>query len=364
MVSLSNFPWQRSTGVVELFSANRAIDLFAGAGGLSLGLKMAGWDVEIALEYSPDFIKTHRVNMPEVRHICDDIRDVDFDQFNGIGLVAGGPPCQPFSVSGKQLGNGDIRDMVPEFVRAVRESRPKFFLMENVSGLASKRFLPYLGAKLEELASLGYDVHWKVLDSADFGVPQKRLRLFVIGTPCGVPFQFPDPTHGPNGAKPYVTVRDCLLDCPEDDPNKAKVVYAKNPILRRSPYAGMLLNGKGRPLELDAPSLTIPASAGGNRTHILDPNGVLKKYHTHLMAGGKPRTGIVKDCRRITTRESARIQSFPDWFEFVGRKSQQYCQIGNAVPPLLAKAVGAALLQSLEIATKPTKRKAKAKARG
>lgn len=325
--------------------SNKAIDLFAGAGGLSLGLKMAGWDVQVALEIDADAVNTHRTNMPEVRHLCDDIRDVDFAEFEGLGLIAGGPPCQPFSVSGKQLGMHDVRDMVPHFVRAVKEAKPKAFLLENVHGLTTTKFQPYLLEKVGELERLGYDVHWKVLNAADYGVPQNRLRLFVIGVPRGTPFVFPEPTHGPQSGSdaPHVSVRTALASVPEDTPNNARVVYAKNPILRKSPYAGMLLNGKGRPLNMDGPSHTIPASAGGNRTHILDPIGTLKDYHRCLVEGGAPRTGEAFGCRRLTIRESARLQTFPDWFQFTGHRSRQYCQIGNAVPPLLAMAVGAAL---------------------
>ena len=324
----------------------RTVELFAGAGGLSLGLNMAGWDVAVAIELSPGFMNTHRANLPDSEHLCADVRAIDFRQFCPVGLIAGGPPCQPFSVSGKQLGNADERDMVPEFVRAVDEARPEFFLMENVAGLTSPRFLPYLTDKIRSLESLGYDVFWQVLDAADYGVPQRRLRLFVVGVPRGCKFAFPEPTHGPQGEKPFVTVRQCLKDCPPDEPNLAKVVYAKNPILRRSPYAGMLLNGKGRPLNLNAPSKTIPATAGGNRTHVLDPSGILRKYHAHLVEGGRSRRGTVEGCRRLTLRESARLQTFPDWFTFTGRKSHQYCQVGNAVPPLLAAAVGKAVLRA------------------
>ncbi|WP_026349880.1 DNA cytosine methyltransferase [Bordetella sp. FB-8] len=334
---------------MENMPATKAIDLFAGAGGLSLGLKMAGWDVQVALEIDADAINTHRANMPEVRHLCDDVRDVDFAEFKNLGLVAGGPPCQPFSVSGKQLGMKDLRDMVPQFVRAVKEAKPTAFLMENVHGLTTAKFRPYLESKIRELRKLGYDVHWKVLNAADYGVPQNRLRLFIIGVPKGIPFAFPEPTHGPHseGQVPYATVRNAIQGAPVDTPNNAKVVYCKNPILRKSPHAGMLLNGKGRPLNLDGPSHTIPASAGGNRTHILDPNGELTAYHQHLVAGGSPRVGEAKGCRRLTVRESARIQTFPDWFEFSGQRSRQYSQVGNAVPPMLAKVVGNALRLAL-----------------
>ncbi|MEP7043728.1 MAG: DNA cytosine methyltransferase [Dokdonella sp.] len=334
-----------------------AIDLFSGAGGLSLGLTLAGWSVLDAFELDPTALATHAANLKLTRHHCDDVRRVDFRPFRGrITLVAGGPPCQPFSVSGKQLGLDDVRDMVPHYVRAVDEIRPTAFLMENVSGLASPRFHGYLEETVERLECLGYDVSWQVLNSADYGVPQKRLRLFIVGVPKGTSFHFPKPTHGSGRKKPYVTVGDALADCPEDEPNRAKVVYAKNPVLRKSSHSGMLLNGKGRPLDVDAPSLTIPASAGGNRTHVLDPKGILKKYHAQLMKGGAPRSGVIADCRRLTVRESARLQSFPDSFDFQGRRNQKYGQIGNAVPPTFARAVGESILKAISgqgVAKKP-----------
>jgi len=329
--------------------SNRAIDLFSGAGGLSLGLKMAGWDVRIAVEYLPTAVETHRKNMPEVVHLCNDIRDIKFQEYSGtVDLVAGGPPCQPFSVSGKQLGKLDVRDMVPEFVRVVEEIRPKAFLMENVQGLTSSRFMPYLEERIDDLKSLGYEVYWQVLNAADYGVPQNRKRLFVIGVPPKTKFEFPKPTHGPKGKHRYCTVADALLNCTVSDSNRAKVVYAKNPVLRRSAFAGMLLNGKGRPLNMNAPSHTIPATAGGNRTHILDPDGILVAYHSELLSGGAARQGEVDGCTRLTVSQSARLQTFPDWFEFAGRKNQQYAQIGNAVPPQLAAVVGKALKSALE----------------
>lgn len=309
---------------------------------------MVGLDVKVAVEYETSALETHRRNMPDVIHICDDIREIDFYPYkDAFDLVAGGPPCQPFSISRKQLGTHDHRDMVPEFIRAVREIKPKAFLMENVNGLASPRFRLYFQEKLETLKILGYDVHWRVLNATDYGVPQNRLRLFIVGVPKGSPFVFPEPTHGPHGIDKYRTVREALAQCPEDEPNRAKIVFAKNPILRRSPYAGMLLNGKGRPLNMNAPSHTIPATAGGNRTHILDPTGVIRQYHAHLLAGGRPKSGQALGCTRLTVRQSARLQSFPDWFEFVGRRNQQYTQIGNAVPPEFAAVMGKALKRTL-----------------
>lgn len=327
-----------------------AIDLFSGAGGLSSGLKDSGWQVAAAIEYDETAMATHRLNFPDVEHIRADVRTIDFKKFSGIDLVAGGPPCQPFSVSGKRLGSCDVRDMVPEFVRAVEEARPKFFLMENVAGLAAIRFNTYLEAQVRSLYELGYTVFSKVLNAADYGVAQRRQRLFLVGIrkdqDCGN-FMFPKPTHGPDCDIKHVTAREVLKDTPVDVANNAKVVFCKNPVLRASPYAGMMFNGKGRPINLDGLSHTIPASAGGNRTHIFDPLGVIKDYHASLMAGKRPRIGQLEEVRRLTVRESARVQSFPDDFQFCGRQSARYSQVGNAVPPKLATAVTGALLHLL-----------------
>jgi DNA (cytosine-5)-methyltransferase 1 len=324
-----------------------AIDIFAGAGGLSIGLHMSGWNVEAAIEWDRDAASTYQRNFPGTHVICSDIRDVDLKQFQNIDLLAGGPPCQPFSVAGNQQAAEDSRDMLPQFVRVVKEVRPRAFLLENVKGLVSAQNLPYAQKIFQELISLGYSVHWKVLNSASYGVPQQRERVVCVGLPHGMLFKFPQPTHGPGTALPYVTVRQALLNVPVDEPNRAIISYAKKPILRPSPWAGLLINGQGRPLNMDAPSLTIPATAGGNRTHILDPDRILYEYHRYLMAGGKPRSGLVEGVRRLTVRESARLQSFPDEFAFTGNRSKQYMQIGNAVPPLLSQAISSAIYSAL-----------------
>lgn len=322
------------------------VDVFAGAGGLSLGLKLAGWQTLIASEYDRAACETYRRNFSGVRVIEGDVRDIDWENLRGkVDLVAGGPPCQPFSVAGNQMAHEDKRDMLPEFVRAIREIRPQLLLMENVAGLTTTRNLPYFETRLDELRELGYDLHFKVLNAADYGVPQERLRVIVMGGLDGRP-QFPRASYGTK-TRPYVAARSALADVPEDEPNRAIITYAKNPIIRPSPWAGMLVNGGGRPINLAEPSQTIPASAGGNRTHIVDVGGVLLDYHSHLLSGGRPRNGIVPTVRRLTLRESARLQSFPDSFTFSGERSSQYRQVGNAVPPLLGKAIGKALIRSL-----------------
>ena len=170
-------------------------------------------------------------------------------------------------------------------------------------------------------------------------MPQERMRLLVVGT-RGAGFKFPNATFGPGKKFKYLSAHEAIEGAPEDEPNKAIVTYAKKPVLRPSPFAGMLVNGGGRPIDLESPSQTIPAYAGGNRTHIVDRKKILVQYHSHLIDGGKPRSGLVEGVRRLTVRESARLQTFPDKFTFTGTRSAQYAQVGNAVPPKLAKSVG------------------------
>lgn len=324
-----------------------AIDLFAGAGGLSLGLSQAGWKIEAAVEFDSYAAATHARNMPQTPVYSCDVREIDFREFRGVDLVVGGPPCQPFSVAGKQQAQEDPRDMIPQFIRAIIEAEPIGFLMENVPGLVTARHRSYFNHILERLSSLGYSLAYAVLDAADYGVPQHRKRIIITGLRDKA-FVFPGASHGPGRKFPFATVRKALANTPPDEPNSSKVVYAKNPIVRPSPWAGMLVNGSGRPLDLDAPSNTIPASAGGNRTPIFDPEGVLIEYHTHLRAGGAPRSGEVQGVRRLTVRECARLQTFPDSFVFEGPRSSQYRQVGNAVPVLLGKVLGHSLAQQIQ----------------
>ncbi|MCA0353023.1 MAG: DNA cytosine methyltransferase [Chloroflexi bacterium] len=322
----------------------QAIDLFAGAGGLSLGLTRAGWDVVAACEIDQSAAQTHHLNFPSTK-LFGDVREIDFRAFKNIDLLAGGPPCQPFSVAGKQLAGSDGRDMIPEFIRAITEAQPKAFLLENVPGLIAAKNADYSQKIINQLNDLGYDLSIKKVNAADYGVAQKRERILFIGFKKKLDFQFPAPTHGISAPNPYINSSTVLIDVPDCEPNKAIVTYAKNPVLRPSPWAGMLVNGQGRPINPNTPSQTIPATAGGNRTHILDPHGILLAYHQHLIQGGKPYVGKVEGVRRLNIRESARIQSFPDSFEFLGSKSSQYAQIGNAVPPILAQVISAAIKQ-------------------
>lgn len=314
-----------------------AIDLFAGAGGLSLGLEAAGIESVFAVEIMDDAVATYRGAFPGVEVHHGDISKVNFSRFAGVDVVAGGPPCQPFSVGGLRKGRDDARDFLPEFVRAVLEVRPRAFIMENVPGLIS--FGPYLRAVLSPLFDLYAISDPQVLNAADYGVPQSRRRLVVVGSRDGAGFRLPP--GNPNTRMPAGLV---LASKPRGEPNPSKIVFAKRPDLRPNPYHGHLFNGGGRAIELDKPSPTILAAAGGNKTHFLDLENRIPAYHEHLRRGGSPLTGELAGARRITVEESAALQSFPGGVAFAGRRSSQYTQIGNAVPPRLAQAVAEELM--------------------
>lgn len=322
-------------------SSLSALDLFCGAGGLSLGLHQAGVDTVAAVEINGDACATFRQAFPATELIQSDIRKVDFRQWQGVDLVAGGPPCQPFSTGGLQRGREDARDFLPEFVRAVLEVRPRNFIMENVPGLAA--FDCYLSESLSPLLTAYRISGPYIINAADYGVPQSRRRMIIVGCRERRDFRFPDPNTAriPAGA--------VLTEKPSGDPNPSKIIYCKRPDLRPNPYHGQMFNGGGRPIDLSVPAPTILASAGGNKTHFLDCGGHVPSYHRHLRAGGTPRAGELPEARRLTVGESAALQTFPPTFKLVGSRSSQYKQLGNAVPPKLAEMLGYALNEHISV---------------
>lgn len=309
-----------------------AIDLFSGAGGLSLGLEAAGIESVCAVEIMKDAAATYAAVFPHATVHNGDIAEVDFRAYRGVDIVAGGPPCQPFSIGGLRRGKEDQRDFLPEFVRAVLEVRPRVFIMENVPGLAS--FTPYLQSVFAPLFEEYRVAEPQVVNAADYGVPQSRRRLVIVGSRDGVEFKAP-----PGNPRAHVPAGLVLKAAPQGEPNPSKIVFAKNPDLRPNPYHGHLFNGGGRAIQLDKPSPTILAGAGGNKTHFLDLEDRIPAYHAHLARGGGASSGELPGARRITVAESAALQSFPLGMAFAGRRSSQYTQVGNAVPPKLAQAI-------------------------
>jgi DNA (cytosine-5)-methyltransferase 1 len=317
-----------------------AIDLFAGAGGLSMGMEAAGIRSVGAVEIMPEAVATYRATFPDAEVCNVDIQTVDFRRWTGVDIVAGGPPCQPFSSGGLRRGREDVRDFLPEFVRAVLELNPRAFIMENVPGLIS--FGPYLRSVLAPLYERYSVSEPQVLNAADYGVPQSRRRLVIVGNREGPVFRLPPPRSENRMPSGLVLSRE-----PKGEPNPSKIVFAKRPDLRPNPYQGHLFNGGGRGIELDKPSPTILAAAGGNKTHFLDLDNRIPAYHRHLRLGGAPYVGELEGARRLTVSESAALQSFPSDVVFSGSRSAQYKQIGNAVPPRLAQAISEELLDQI-----------------
>jgi len=385
----------------------RSVELFSGAGGLALGLSRAGFKHLAVVErdrYACDTIRANQERGAEFVHEWP-LHQTDVRQFNydflpqDIELLAGGPPCQPFSLGGKHAGHKDERNMFPEVVRATRELTPQAFLLENVRGLTRQTFAAYFEYIILELSypeitrqteeawrdhltrlrdyhkhgrkdGLRYDVHFKVLNAADYGVPQRRERVFIIGfrSDLNVEWRFPSPScsqdalfwsqwicgdywerHGVLPAtrpepparavervrqlrsslfgpllKPWRTVRDAICDLPAPQVDQDVTTIANHRLqLGARPYPGHT----GSPL--DEPAKTLKAGdhgVPGGENMLLLPSG---------------------EVRYFTVRESARLQTFPDDFEFRGSWTECMRQIGNAVPVELAHTIASALRATL-----------------
>ena len=341
----------------------KSISLFAGAGGMDVGFSRAGFKIIWANEIVKDACDTYRLNN-ESKIECGDIRNFikDLNQHKNIDVVFGGPPCQGFSVAGKMDPNDERSKLIFTFMDVVEKVKPKAFVLENVKALAVlEKWEPVRKRLFEKAESLGYNfIDLVVVSATDFGVPQKRERMFFIGIRGATKIN-----KSVDGFKTFLNkyrkiaspIREIFheLGPAGTEKNKmvckAKITLAREPILRRSAYAGMIFNGAGRPIDADGYSNTLPASMGGNRTPIVDENQIfngkkswIEIYHNSLLSGKKYQNEIPpKYLRRITVEEAARIQTFPKDYKFVGKQNAIYSQIGNAVPCELAYAVGQAL---------------------
>lgn len=333
----------------------RAASLFCGAGGLDVGFARAGFDIVYAVDNDADSCETYRQGIGA--HA--DLKDVS--ELTGLpphDVLIGGPPCQGFSVAGNMDPDDPRSGMIWEFARLVGLSRPAVFVMENVKALAAvSRWKPVRDSLEAKFGGLGYSVAVHVLNAKDFGVPQSRERAFFVGVRGGMPMPPPRPTgsFSPT-ARAVLSAFPPPGAPPNSAPCRAKITPAKKPIMRKSPFAGMLFNGQGRPIDLDSTVNTLPASMGGNRTPIVDERALRKGAkqwivgHHARLASEKcpPVTKAPSFLRRITVAEAAAIQGFPPGFEFCGSQSSQYRQIGNAVPPPLAHAVAESVAAWLE----------------
>lgn len=333
------------------------VSLYTGAGGLDIGFSLAGFNPIWANDIDKFAIQSYRELFPNHTATVGNLLDQKLPKTKDIQLVIGGPPCQGFSVAGNMDPKDPRSKHVWNFMGVVDELSPRGFVMENVKALAvNSRWENLMKGLRKEAKKMGYATKLYILNASDYGVPQARERMFLIGLKEN---SFHDPISVSKG-KP-ITLKSTLKELAEygtpgnDSICTAKITPAKNPVLRKSPFAGMLFNGQGRPLNLNMPALTLPASMGGNRTPIIDQdnlrnenkNSWIIEYHRHLLQGGKPFDRVSDVLRRITVEEAAAIQTFPVKMKFHGTQTTRYRQIGNAVPPLLAYHVAMAVRKSL-----------------
>lgn len=342
----------------------QAIDLFSGAGGMSTGARLSGVDIRYAVEMDAYAASTFRLNHPGTTLFNADIRTIRSRHFAGLDrnqplAIFGGPPCQGYSTSNQKNRDVDNENnwLFREYLRLVREVRPDWVVFENVKGLLETENGYFLNAVLKGFKKAGYTVNHFVLNSAAFGVPQKRNRLFIVGSLNGIELEAPNPT-----VKKHITVAQAFSDLPElengDMPDEkeysdtARARYAKS-------LRGRLRKCSSNLVTRNAPQIIERYShipQGGNWEDI--PKRLMGNYadvsrcHTgiyHRLSENKPSVVIGnfrknmlvhpwKD-RGLSVREAARLQSFPDDFKFSGSIGFQQQQVGNAVPPILARAV-------------------------
>lgn len=304
------------------------VEICAGAGGQALGLAMAGF-VHVALvEYEQEYCNVLKANRPEWNVICADVHKYDGHPYEGVDLLAGGVPCPPFSVAGKQLGKDDERDLFPEAIRLIREIRPRAVMLENVRGFLDSGFEEYRDHIFTEIKKLGYVTHIKLLNASDYGVPQLRPRVVIVGIRKDQAGAFEYPQEHPRESP---TVGETLCDL-------------------------MSQNGwKGAKKWAEGADRIAPTLVGGSKKHggpDLGPTRA-KNAWAELGVDGK---GIANEAPeqdfdgmpRLTSRMMARIQGFPDTWTFGSKKTIACRMIGNAFPPPVAQAVGIEIRRCLE----------------
>ncbi len=361
------------------------IDLFAGVGGMSLGFEQAGFDVAAAVEIDPIHCAAHEFNFPQCATICRSVTEISGDEIRsraGIGdrdvaVVFGGAPCQGFSLIGKRSLDDPRNQLVQEFLRLVAEIRPKAFVFENVPGLLAGSHRRFLDELVEQAESTGYRVTLpvQILSAQDFGVPQKRRRVFVIGvrdSVLGIPYPVPGTRRAP-------TVWDAISDLPdaddfaellEGDQTRAELGPAS---AYSAPLRGIACDLKdfGYPRRFEERFLTASMRTLHEEKSVrrfretepgqTEPISRFKRLRwdglsVTLRAGTASDRGAFTSARPIhpehprviTVREAARLHSYPDWFRFHATKWHGFRQIGNSVPPHLARAVGHAVRAALE----------------
>ncbi|NMB48186.1 DNA cytosine methyltransferase [Candidatus Kuenenbacteria bacterium] len=305
------------------------LELCAGGGGQFLGLEAAGFDCVGAVEIEEEYCRTLNFNRPGLNVINYDLKHFNAKGFYGVDLVAGGVPCPPFSIAGKQLGQDDDRDLFPYALKIVKQADPKAVLLENVPGLSSAKFETYRKSIQLKLAQMGYWSDWKILNASDFGVPQLRPRFILVAIKSELKniFEWPRPISK------KLTVGEALFD-----------------LMAEKGWAGVH-NWSKKANDVG------PTLVGGSKKHggpDLGPTRSRQQWKNLGVDGmgiadSAPELKFPKDGHpRLTVRMTARIQGFPDSWYFPGRKTSSYRQIGNAFPPAVAKAVSLQILNAIQ----------------
>lgn len=355
----------------------KVLDLFCGAGGLSLGFKMANFDIVGGIDFDQEALDTHKLNFKDGFHFCGDISELDdefvLENFDGkVDVIIGGPPCQGFSVANmqqKDIECDDRNKLFYEFIRFVKLLKPKAFVMENVPQILTKDKGHVKEVMMDVMDDLGYNVNVKVLVASDYGVPQRRRRAFFVGL-CKELNQTFDFDYIEK--KPIVTVADAISDLYGFD-NKFKSLTVDDELdlevnaiseyqkLMRKDSDGKIHNHNIRYPKDIVQKRMEHVPEGGNWKDVPDELWDTVRNNRHSSAYRRLNTEDVsvtidtghmnyfhpKYNRVPTVRESARIQSFPDDFVFTGGQGAQFRQVGNAVPPLLSKAIANTLQKYL-----------------
>lgn len=305
----------------------RSMELCAGAGGQALGLEQAGFEHEALIEIERSYCETLRFNRPDWNVLNHDLANFDAKSHQNIDLLAGGLPCPPFSVAGKQLGPNDERNLFPDALRLVDECRPRAIMIENVRGFLDAVFEDYRLHLKGQLKKLGYTMDWRLLNASEFGVPQLRPRVIIIALRRDIADGFTWPAATPHNPR---TVGETLFD-----------------LMNTHGWHGAMA-WKDRANEI------APTIVGGSKKHggpDLGPTRARKAWATlgvngSSIAESAPDQDFV-GMPRLTIRMVARLQGFPDTWQFFGRKTIAYRQVGNAFPPPVAQAMGIQVRKTL-----------------
>lgn len=345
----------------------KVADLFAGVGGMSEGFRMAGFDIKFAVEFDPDIAEAYKLNHTKTEVFPCDICTIDVEKlhkkYRDIDVIVGGPPCQGFSQKGKRLSINDPRNFLfQQFVRFVNTFKPKYFVLENVPNIITTENGFFKDQIVDAFSDLGYEVTYAILCAADYGVPQDRRRAIFLGQLKKLEITLPQASNN------RISIKDAIYDLPFIKSGEGSEVsyYDKPPI---TPYQKMMRKGSVMLYNHVATSHSqlalrrlamIPKGAGkeslpieehtksvysGTWSRMIEDDisvTITTRYDTP--SSGRFTHPILDRC--ITTREAARIQSFPDTFRFYGTKTCQMKQVGNAVPPLLAKAIAEQIKQN------------------